>query len=154
MSKKQIKQSTQLTDIEVSPEIALSLLKPDELEKLERYVSMYKDRYGLKDEAETGKSKESKELPKAVLITHPFLVELQSSAVEELAISHRCTLRISEAHQGAYIITFPDGTRLPRGDATRPQLHLPDGYICTLVWKENYFHWNDQTDESTRDRFQ
>ncbi len=42
MSKKQIKQSTQLTDIEVPPEIALSLLKPDELEKLEpkkRYCS-------------------------------------------------------------------------------------------------------------------
>jgi hypothetical protein len=118
MSKKQIKQSTQLTDIGVPPEIALSLLKPDELEKLECYVSMYKDRYSLKDEAETLKSKESKELPKAVCITNPFLVKLQSSAVEELAISHCCALRISEAHQGAHIITFPVGTRLPRGDAT------------------------------------
>ena len=154
MSKKQIKQSTQLTDIEASPEIALSLLKPDELEKLERYVSMYKDRYGLKDEAETLKSKESKELPKAVLITKPFLVKLQSGAVEELATLHCCTLRISEAHQGSHIVTFPVGTHLARGDATRPQLHLPDGYICTLVWKDNYFHWNEQTGDSTSDRFQ
>lgn len=154
MSKKQIKQSTQPTDVEVPLDIALSLLKPDELEKLKRYVSLYKDKYGLKDESETRKSEESKELPMAAPITKPFLVKLQSSAVEELATSHRCTLRISEAHQGAHIVTFPVGTRLPRGDTKRPQLHLPDGYICTLVWKDSYFHWNEETDDSTSDRSQ
>ena len=154
MSKKQIKQSMQPTDIEVPLDIALSLLKPDELEKLKRYASMYKDKYSLKDEAETRKSEESKELPMAIPITKPFLVKLQSSAVEELATSHRCMLRVSEAHQGAHIVTFPVGTHLSRGDATLPQLHLPDGYICTLVWKDSYFHWDEETDDSTWSRSQ
>jgi hypothetical protein len=139
MSKKQIKQSTQLTDIEVPPEIALSLLKPDELEKLERYVSMYKDRYGLKDEAETWKSKESKELPKAVLIAKPFLVKLQSGAVEELATLHCCTLRLSEAHQGSHIVTFPVGTRLSRGMQHVPSCICPMGISVPSFGKITIF---------------
>lgn len=111
---------------------------------------MYREKYGLQGEAEILESEETKEPPKA-LITKPFLVKLQSSAVQGLATLHHCTLRASEAHQDAHIVTFPIGTCLPKGNSTRPQLHLPDGYICTLVWNDGYFHWNKETDDSIED---
>lgn len=150
MSKRQKKQSPVPTEVSVPFKIALSLLRPDELEKLRRYIAMYKDKHSLKDGAEAQESGESGE-PPMVPITKSFLVKLQSNAVQELAISHHCTLRINEEHQGAHIVTFPDGTRLPKGDTARPQLHLPDGYICTLVWSDGYFLWNEETGDSAKE---
>jgi|GEM_PF-5906949 hypothetical protein len=150
MSKRQKKQSPEPTEVSVPLEIALSLLRPDELEKLKRYLIMYKEKYGFEDDAKARESEESKE-PLMVSITKPFLVKLQSSTVQELATLHHCALRISETQPGAHIVTFPVGTCLPKGDTGRPQLHLPDGYICTLVWHDGYFHWNEETDEPTKE---
>ncbi len=150
MSKRQKKQPPEPTELEAPLEIALSVLRPDELEKLKRYVTMYIEKYGVQDEAESQETEESQE-PPMVPITKPFLVKLQSSAVQELATSHHCTLRLSETQPGAHIVTFPVGTRLPKGDARRPQLHLPDGYICTLVWHDGYFHWNEETDDPAKE---
>lgn len=116
-------------------ELGLSLLRPDEVEKLKRYIAKY---------AGEQKSEESKE-PLMVLITKPFLVKLQSSVVQELAILHHCTLRISEWQPDAHIVTFPVDTCLAKGEAHRYPLHLPDGYICTLVWNDGYFHWYEET---------
>ena len=141
------------TKIEVPLDLALSLLRPDELASLKRYIAMYKEKYGLKNETAKQESEESKE-PPMVSIAKPFLVKLQSSTIQELALSHHCTLYISEEHQGAHIVTFPVGTCLPKGDSKRPQLHLPDGYICTLIWKDGYFHWNEETDGSIENRHQ
>ena len=101
MSKRQKKQPPEPTELEAPLEIALSVLRPDELEKLKRYVTMYIEKYGVQDEAESQETEESQE-PPMVPITKPFLVKLQSSAVqersEERRVGKECRSRWSPYH--------------------------------------------------------
>lgn len=50
MSKRHKKQPSEPTELHIPFEIAVSLLRPDELEKLKQYIIMYKEKYGFEGE--------------------------------------------------------------------------------------------------------